>query len=354
MAKNDLLHIHPKRILVCQLRQIGDVVLTSHIPEMLKKKFPDAAIDFFTEKKCAPVLEHNPFISEIKTLDKSKLTHFGKELAAYWRIARNDYDLVIDFQQLPRCRFVVLFSRAPVRFTSTPPWYNRWLYTHWTHMKDGHPIIRKASMLRPLGIEYHGEMPHIFLTKEEKNQASNLLTQHDVQPTDLLISTAPTHHCATRRWPASHYGKLIKLAVQNNPQLKFFLFHGPGERSCIEEVAEAAECPDNCILPETMLSLRQMAAVIEKSDIHFGNCSAPRHFAVAVDTPSLTIVGSAGIGWTFPGSYHYHVVKKLPCQPCKRSSCNHGNVPCLTKLSPETVLSRLLEKISASRRNGHS
>lgn len=348
----DISQINPERILICQLRQIGDVVLTSHIPELLKKRFPHASIDFFTEKKCAPILENNPYISEVKILDRSKLTSFAIELACYWKIARNNYDLVIDFQQLPRCRFVVLFSRAAVRLTSSPPWYNRWLYTHWTDLKNGHPIPRKAKLLAPLGIEWRGELPRIFLTREEKNQAADLLTAHGVQSDNILISVAPTHHSATRRWPARHYGELIRLAVKNNKKIKFLLFHGPGERACVMKVMNTAQCPDHCILPETILSLRQMAAIIEKADMHIGNCSAPRHIAVAMDTPSLTIIGSAGTGWTFPSPQHTHIVKGLPCQPCKHSSCALNNIPCLEQLSPETVLPIFEKRLGTIHQSG--
>jgi heptosyltransferase-2/heptosyltransferase-3 len=347
MAKNDLLYIHPKRILVCQLRQIGDVVLTSHIPEMLKKKFPDAAIDFFTEKKCAPVLDHNPFISEIKILDKSNLTHFGKELAAYWRIARNGYDLVIDFQQLPRCRFVVLFSRAAVRFTFPPPWYNRWLYTHWTEVENGHAAIRKAHLLKPLGIEWQGEMPRICLTRNEQVWAEQFLSRYKIDTRDILITVAPTHHSATRRWPAEHYGNLIRMAIAQKPHIKCVLFHGPGERECAEKVARMAGSPGHCILPDAMLSLREMAAVIDKARLHLGNCSSPRHIAVAMDTPTLSIIGSAGTGWTFPNPMHTHVLKGLFCQPCKQGTCVRGDIACLRNLAPEAVLPQLLHRIES-------
>ncbi|MFA7166284.1 MAG: glycosyltransferase family 9 protein [Desulfoplanes sp.] len=341
----DISQIQPKRILICQLRQIGDVVLTTHIPELLKKRFPYASIDFFTEKKCAPVLANNPYISDIKILDKNKLANFAKELAFYWKIARNNYDLVIDFQQLPRCRFVVLFSRAAVRFTSSPPWYNRWLYTHWTKLKNGHPIPRKAKMLEPFGIVWNGERPHIFLTTKEQAEARALLTTHGVTANDILVTVAPTHHSATRRWPARHYGKLINLAVRENKRIKFVLFYGPGERACVEEVMATAQCPTNCILPKTMLSLRQMAAVIEKADLHFGNCSSPRHFAVALNTPSLTVIGAAGTGWTFDSPEHTDIVKNLPCQPCKQETCARGNQPCLQELYPDAVLPIFLKKI---------
>ena len=46
----DLATFSPKRILVCQLRQIGDVVLATPSIELLKRRYPDAEIHLLTEK----------------------------------------------------------------------------------------------------------------------------------------------------------------------------------------------------------------------------------------------------------------------------------------------------------------
>ena len=112
----DLATFSPKRILVCQLRQIGDVVLATPSIELLKRRYPDAEIHLLTEKKCAPLLEHNPHLGKVWALDKKVLSSLPQEIAWYWHVARTGYDLVVDFQQLPRCRWVVAFSGAsPIR-----------------------------------------------------------------------------------------------------------------------------------------------------------------------------------------------------------------------------------------------
>ena len=67
----DLSTLNPKRILVCQQRQIGDVLLASPVFEVLKKRFPQAELHLFTEKKCEPLLRHNPFIDAFHLIDKS-------------------------------------------------------------------------------------------------------------------------------------------------------------------------------------------------------------------------------------------------------------------------------------------
>ena len=163
----DLATFSPQRILVCQLRQIGDVVLATPSIELLKRRYPDAEIHLLTEKKCAPLLEHNPHLGKVWELDKKLLSSLPQEIAWYWHVARTGYDLVVDFQQLPRCRWVVAFSGAPVRLSYTPPWYTRLLYTHSADMLDGYSAMSKASVLRPLGIEWNGERPRVYLTDGE-------------------------------------------------------------------------------------------------------------------------------------------------------------------------------------------
>jgi ADP-heptose:LPS heptosyltransferase len=59
----------------------------------------------------------------------------------------------------------------------------------------------------------------------------------------------------------------------------------------------------------------------------------------------LTIIGSAGSGWTFPKPEHIDISKNLPCQPCKRNTCALQSVPCLATLQPEAVYGTLIEHI---------
>ena len=194
----DLATFSPKRILVCQLRQIGDVVLATPSIELLKRRYPDAEIHLLTEKKCAPLLEHNPHLGKVWALDKKVLSSLPQEIAWYWHVARTGYDLVVDFQQLPRCRWVVAFSGAPVRLSYTPPWYTSLLYTHSSDMLDGYSAMSKASVLRPLGIEWNGERPRVYLTDEEHAFARTLLAQAGLQPEQRLITLDPTHRQARK------------------------------------------------------------------------------------------------------------------------------------------------------------
>ncbi|QJB58061.1 glycosyltransferase family 9 protein [Pseudodesulfovibrio sp. zrk46] len=335
----DITNIHPKRILVCQLRQIGDVLLATPSLRLLKEKYPDAIIDVLTEKKCLPVLENNPNINKVWPIDRKALKNPLKALLYYAKVGRQPYDLIVDFQQLPRCKWVVRFSKAPVKLSFTPHWYNKYLYTHWAKPKIGYAAMCKASVLAPLGIKWDRERPEIFLTDTEKKEADVFCTEHGI--TGPYITIDPSHRRETRRWPSRHYAGLMKLIREQHPDMEFVILYGPGEKELAEKVIKQAGMG---IVPNTMLSLRGMAAVQDKAVMHVGNCSSPRHFAVAVDTPSLTIHGATGYGWRFPSEEHISVTKDIPCRWCNKNSCETRE--CVETFEPQECIKEALDLIA--------
>lgn len=336
----------PKRILVCQLRQIGDVLLTTPSIALLAKKWPGAEIHVFTEKKCVPILEKNPHIHTIWPVDKKKYNNLLKELIWYKKVAAQKFDLIIDFQQLPRCRWVVGMSRSALRVGTTSNWYTNWLYSFIAPkpQQSMYSAAYKAFALEPLGIHWAGEKPELYLTKEERKEASVLLsTLLPQEKTDApFISMDISHRQKTRRWPARYYAQLIDMIVDCRQDLYFFLPYGPGEEKDILKVKQASRHPERFLIPSAVISLRAMAACMEKAVLHVGNCSAPRHMAVALGVPSFTILGATSPGWTFPSPEHTHIAAGLPCQPCNKNDCPIIE-RCLTELLPDNVFPAVMK-----------
>ena len=350
MPKNTpLADLQPRRILVCQLKQIGDVILATPTIQLLKQRWPQSQIHVLTEAKCAPVLEHHPDIHTIWPIDKQALRPLWKAVAYYRRVAQQGFDLIVDLQQLPRCKYVVVLSRARVRLTYPPPWYNRPLYTHWTEPQHGYAARYKASFLAPLGITWDGARPRMSLTEQERAWAAAFVRDKGLGEHEKLIVAAPGHKAANRRWPAANYGELIRLAGRARPDWKWLLVYGPGERETAEAVCQAAG-DGAAVLPlEDVYDLRRIAALIQRADMFVGNCSAPRHMAVAVDTPSLAVLGASSTAWTFPAPEHQDIALGMSCQPCNQEGCSLKDVPCLRDVSAELVWNRLREQVEQSR-----
>lgn len=334
----------PKKILICQQQQIGDVVLATVCIRLLGERFPKASLHFLTEKKCAPVLENNPRLDRVWVIDKEE--GFSGMVSLYSRIRKEKFDCVIDFQQLMRLKLAVLASGAKVKLSYPPKWYNRPFYNMAGQPLKGYAAKAKSGVLGPLGVAWDGLPPEIYVSEEEKKWAKQYFSELGVGEKDFLLTIDATHRRITRMWPASYYSQLIGLLCEKHPQIRILMLYGPGEKNVVEDIVTQAKVSGQCIVPERQTSLRQLAAILDRADGHLGNCSAPRHFAVAVGTPSFIIHGSnKSASWTFPSPKHCVISDTSPeaCAPCNRSECQIGSLKCLYNIKPKVVCEKLCD-----------
>jgi ADP-heptose:LPS heptosyltransferase len=288
-------------------------------------------------------LRRNPHIDVFHLLDKTELSSPPRRWAWYRRVAAHGYDLLVDFQQLPRCRILTRLSRAPVRLSFPAPWYRPLLYTHQVTPLPGYAAAAKVSLLSPFGVVWRGEPPAIRLDGAERKAARDLLASLGLRDGQRLITVDSTHRRDSKRWPAARYAGLIDLLAGALPDVRFLLLRGPGEEEEACALQRAVSRPERVLLPAGPPNLRLSAACVERAALHVGNCSAPRHIAVAVGTPSLVIPGASGPEWRYPDPRHRELRPPLPCRPCRRTSC--PSPACLELVTPQAVAGVALEML---------
>lgn len=321
----------PRSILVVQLRRLGDVILTTPALEALKKRFPDAKLDFLVEAPGAEAVAGHPAIDEVLVYDADTA---WSALDWAFRIRARRYDWVIDLLANPRTALLTALSGAKVK-AGPAHVARRWAYN--VRMVQSpqacYAALEKVRWLAPLGIapEDAPELPRLALAQRPLKLEN-------------VVGLVPPSRKETRRWPAPSYARLGRL-LRDKHGCRLKVFWGPGEKDLADEVVRGIG-PGAEAIPET-LSIADLARELAACRVVVGNCAGPKHVALALGVPTVTIHGSSDpASWTPAHPDHRSVrLEELPCIGCRSNDCPY-NLECMRQLPAERVLPAVSELLA--------
>ena len=100
------------KILVIQNKRIGDVLISSVIANNIKKVFPESIVTYFVYDYTAGVLEGNPNIDKIISVQEKKLKNIKHWIKTIRKIRKEKYDIIFDPYAKLQSRMICLFSNA--------------------------------------------------------------------------------------------------------------------------------------------------------------------------------------------------------------------------------------------------
>lgn len=271
----------PRRILVVQLRRLGDVVLTTALLPDLHRAFPDAAVDFLVGDGAAPLLDHHPHIDERLLYDRGHPTRT-------WRAVRaRRYDWVIDPQSSPRTAPLALLSGAPVRSGFDVRGWG-WVYTH-RLPRAGRPteyVARERQrLLESLGVAVQRPVTHLALLDRERAEGAQHLRSHGVDASRPLVAMVLSSAERSREWPPEHFAALSERLAPEAVQTVIFAMPGDEDR-----IARAqTRGPALRVIPAP--GLRAFMGMLANCDVLVSGSTGPAHIATAIGVARITIHG---------------------------------------------------------------
>jgi ADP-heptose:LPS heptosyltransferase len=270
--------MNQERILVIQLRQLGDILLTTPLIRSLRHEFPHAHIAVLTHSMGKKILYKNPYIDEHLCYNSMSFFSLITKLRCY--------STVLDCMNNPRSALHTYLARnATIKVSFQKKKSPRsWVYNTSTTTSP-HPYIvyEKLMFLKTLSTDFNVLNSDIsldlFIEPEDRLFAENTISPNKSGGKNIIL--AATHRRENRRWP--YFSELAKALEANNHRV--FWLWGPGEHDEVKTHYQGC----GSIMPET--TFRQMAACIEKADYLIANSNGPSHVAVAMKTPSLQIHG---------------------------------------------------------------
>ncbi|MFA6584634.1 MAG: glycosyltransferase family 9 protein [Elusimicrobiaceae bacterium] len=344
---------NPGRILVIQLRRIGDNILTLPALAALKKTFPGAKIDFLAEPPADQLLNGNPSIDELLVYDPRR--HF------FWirKIRARGYDWVIDFLGTPRSIAIAAASGAEIRAGAKDVF---WSFLYNVEMKryaePRYAPSEKIKMLEPLGVKLNPReiLPVLIPDPRAVAKAKEFLRGKG----GPVLGVAPASRKITRQYPAEHFAQALKM-INAATGAKAVILWGPGELATAQRIIKLT--PGISFLSPETKSLSDLAGLISCFDLLIANCNGPKHIAVATGVSTITVHASSDPrNWTPPSPatgepattlsqyfgntqakrpVHLYVISSMPCAPCRKNEC--ADLRCLTEMPPGAIADRAIE-----------
>ncbi len=318
----------------------------------IKKFLPDAQFTFiYTNKSLKDVFEGTNIFDEYILLRKNIVSL----IKIIFRVRTIKYDLIINslFSSKNPLAMISLFSGARFKegFVSSEGYQNFYgfVYNIPVKMKPiQHEIDRRLELAYALGVKENDidKKPYIVLNKKNKQYAKEFFKLNNIKAKDKVISVNVGCSLGQRwkQWSIKKYAKLCDILLKDG--FKIIIHGSPDEKEMIEDMIKTMDGQPIVAAGKTS-TIKDAAAIIEKSDISISNDSGLMHVAVAVDTPVIAIYGPTDYERTAPLK-HTIIREELDCSPCykltkvKRCPYDHK---CFANITVDDVLKKVYEVI---------
>jgi ADP-heptose:LPS heptosyltransferase len=304
-----------KRVLVIRFSSIGDIVLTTPVIRNIKRCMPDCEIHYLTKPAFSFLLEHNPYISKIHTLQDSILQ-------TALLLKQFSFDAVIDLHHNLRSQIISAVLQAPTfRFNKLN--VEKWQFVQFRTpvLPAKHIVDRYMETVLPLGVTNDGGGLDYFLPQNVT--VDSLPKNYDVYiiGAQHFTKRMPVHKI--KSWCANHSNPIVLLG-------------GKEDATSGNQIAEGLNHVINLC---GQLSFHESAWVVKGGNRILTHDTGLMHVAAAFKKPVDVIWGNTlpefGMNPYYgnaPISHINHQVQSLACRPCGKigfPACPKGHFKCM-------------------------
>jgi len=288
-------------VLFLRYERIGDMIMATSLIRVIASALTSGKVDVLATPTTAPVLEGNPHVGRVLTLER-------RSLRSYLRLMRllrkQRYTVMVDgrinnppiFTSTPLLMFA---GRARFRVgaggESEPRIYNVSLpeWDRSTHYIDGSKRLAIPFGVDPESVDWR---PELFLASEEQSRAERWWRDAAIRVSPpgsqvagagkrLLVNLSASE--PKRRWPDGKFITALRTARTRASNMPIVVIGLPAEWKSVQEVATAVDG-----LAVATPRLRDAFALVGTADVVFTPDTSISHAASAFRKPSLVLLKS--------------------------------------------------------------
>jgi len=275
------------KIAIVRLSAIGDIVQSMIVLQFIKKKFPDASIDWFVDNQFSTLLDDCIEIDNVIKLDLKKIKQNKSLILLFKRLRElktfKKYDYVFDLQGLIKSAVITRFIPARKRIgfdkNSTRESFASYFYS----MKFQYPYHENVVMRYINIVASALDIPVSEHEIKCKKPFFNLSSKkaREGKPIILIVLGASFD---SKIYPVDKYAQIVN-ALQAN---FVALWHSNKELA----MAERLQSLSKGVKITKCENFSELKQLVINSDLVIGGDTGPTHIAWALNIPSVTIFGS--------------------------------------------------------------
>jgi ADP-heptose:LPS heptosyltransferase len=315
------------RVLFLRYERIADMIMATSVIRNIASALPGKKVDVLATPTTAPVLEGNPYVGQVLTLERKSFRSYGDLLR---RLRRERYTVMVDgrIHNAPISTSTPLLmyaGRAPFRVGArgdTAPRIYNVRVPEWNrvdHYMEGSKHLTVPFGVDPALVDWQ---PEIFLSDEERSRAEGKWKEAaalvganegsaESRSKRLLVNLSASE--PKRRWPDGKFIATLQGARKRWPKMPVVVIGLPAEWESVSKVATEVKA-----LAVQTPSLRDAFALVGTSDIVFTPDTSISHAASAFRKPSLVLLKREHkpyAPWNTPGeiiSWGEDQIQQLP------------------------------------------
>ena len=280
-----------KQILVIQNKRIGDVLISSVIANNIKKVFPQSEVTYFVYDYTTGVLENNPNIDHIISVQEKVLKKPLELMKMVRRIRKQKFDIIFDPYSKLQSRLICLFSKAETRigFKRAHKTLKLPFFTHPINFAEhrtkscGKAIEDRINMIESVfGLENPEYAPKIFLTAEEKKYNPVSEVKKPVIMLGVLGSTPQ------KSMPYNYIAEIINYITKTYNGTILFNY-APHQKPEAQKIYELCDDKEQINIDIYEDSIRGFIKLMNQCDLLVSNEGGSVHITKALEVPTFTI-----------------------------------------------------------------
>jgi len=342
---NNISRENIRNILLIQIGDIGDVVLSLPAIRALHENFPRANVVVAVREKARELIEDCKWATDVISINEEKRTwieeiRYQKKFFSHLRKFR--FDLVIDIKPGDRGAILALLSGARQRVSFYANDGKLWRNRVFNHLSTDEPIPGRhmaeyyLGLLKAYNIKTDHIQPEHDVPEYRQQEAKALLKKEGIPSNKPIIAVQPFSLWKYKEWGVDKYIRLINWLI-SECNVSIIITGSVDERERADEIIK--NCQRNTYNLAGKTSIGTLAAVFKACRLFIGVDSAGVHIAAAVGLPTVCIFGpSSYIDWAPRGKQHRVIHKDFPCVPCQDKGCQNSEFSrCLEELTFEEV-----------------